>query len=145
MQIALENPGVDLGGFLAEAYNSGRDKLTIIADSELESLGSWVEQLIAESSGKNGKGILPVDLEPLQDLKFYGKDRVFVYFSNNGSHNTILEELAISGQPTMTFRIEEPYDLGAEFLRWETATAVFCALIGVNAFDQPNVQLKVKP
>ena len=138
---ASENPGVLLGGFLAEEYVAGRDKLTLLADPQLESLGSWIEQLIAESSGKNGKGILPIDLEPVQDPNFYGGDRVFVYFSNDGRQDHALEELAQSGHPTITFRIEDPYDLGAEFLKWETATAVTCAMIGVNAFDQPNVQL----
>ena len=141
MQSVGENPGVSLGDFLAEAYLAGRDKLTIIADPELKSLGSWIEQLIAESSGKNGKGILPIDLEPLQDIDFYGEDRVFVYFSKDGDHNAFIEKLSQSGHPTKTFKVNNPYDLGAEFLRWETATAVACALIGVNAFDQPNVQL----
>jgi glucose-6-phosphate isomerase len=140
-QSVSENPGLMLGGFLTEAYNAGRDKLTIIADPDLKSLGSWIEQLIAESSGKNGKGILPIDLEPFQEPNFYGDDRIFVYFSKDGRYNAFLEKLANSGNPTITFRIDDPYDLGAEFLRWETAIAVACALIGVNAFDQPNVQL----
>ena len=141
IQSATKNPGVILGGFLEETYNAGRDKLTIIADPGLESLGSWIEQLIAESSGKNGKGILPIDLESLQGQNFYDKDRVFVYFSKDGRHNSFLEELAQTGHPTMKISFNDPYDLGAEFLRWETATAVACALIGVNAFDQPNVQI----
>ena len=97
--------------------------------------------MIAESSGKNGKGIIPIDLEPFQELDFYGSDRIFVYFSKDGQHNAFLEKLARSGHPTITFGIEDPYDLGAEFLRWEIATAAACAMIGVNAFDQPNVQL----
>ena len=117
------------------------DKLTIIADPELEPLGSWIEQLIAESSGKNGKGILPIDLEPIQDKNFYKSDRIFVYFSKDGQHAAFLDQLAGLGHPTITYEIEDPYDLGAEFLKWEIATAVACALIGVNAFDQPNVQL----
>lgn len=141
LQSAAENPGIWLGNFLAEEYSTGRDKLTIIADPELESFGSWIEQLIAESSGKNGKGIIPIDLEPSQDPKFYDRDRVFVYFSKSGQHKTFLEKLARSGHPEITFRIEDPYDLGVEFLRWEIATAAACAMIGVNAFDQPNVQL----
>ena len=141
LQSVSDNPGIKLGKFLAEAYSVGRDKLTIIADPELEALGSWIEQLIAESSGKNGKGIIPIDLEPFQDLGFYNADRVFVYFSKNGQHDTFLEKLAHSGQPTITIEIEDPYDIGAEFLKWEIATAAACALIGINAFDQPNVQL----
>ena len=104
-------------------------------------MGSWIEQLIAESSGKNGKGILPIDLEPFQELDFYKGDRIFVYFSKDGQHNAYLEKLARSGHPTITFEIEDPYDLGAEFLKWEIATSAACAMIGVNAFDQPNVQL----
>jgi len=141
LQMVADNPGIILGKFLAEAYSSSRDKLTIIADPELEPLGSWIEQLIAESSGKNGKGILPIDLEPIQEPQFYGEDRVFVYFSKNGQHNAFLEQLALSGHPIITFGIKDPYDLGAELLKWEIATAVVCAKIGVNAFDQPNVQL----
>ena len=81
LQSVADNPGIELGKFLSEAYSTGRDKLTIISDPELEALGSWIEQLIAESSGKNGKGIIPVDLEPSQEAKFYGGDRIFVYFS----------------------------------------------------------------
>jgi len=141
LQMVADNPGIILGKFLAEAYSSSRDKLTIIADPELEPLGSWIEQLIAESSGKNGKGILPIDLEPIQEPQFYGEDRVFVYFSKNGQHNAFLEQLALSGHPIITFGIKDPYDLGAEFLKWEIAIAIACAMIGVNASDQPNVQL----
>ena len=140
-QAAATNPGVILGLFLAEAYLTSKDKLTIIADPELESIGSWIEQLIAESSGKNGKGLLPIDLEPLHDSEFYGKDRVFVYFSINDRHQAFIEKLTQSGHLTITFKLIDPYDLGAEFLRWEIAIAIACALIGVNAFDQPNVQL----
>ena len=141
LQSGAENHGIYLGRFLAEAYNAGRDKLTILADPELESMGSWIEQLIAESSGKNGKGILPIDLEPFQELDFYKSDRIFVYFSKDGQHKAYLEKLARSGHPTITFKIEDPYELGAEFLKWEIATSAACAMIGVNAFDQPNVQL----
>jgi len=140
-QSLSDNPGIILGKFLGEAYNAGNDKLTIIADPELESLGSWIEQLIAESSGKNGIGILPIDLEPFQELEFYQSDRIFVYFSKGGQQTLFIEKLNRLGHPTVTFRIEDPYDIGAEFLRWETATAAACAMIGVNAFDQPNVQL----
>ena len=141
LKSVANNPGVQLGKFLADAYRTGRDKLTIIADPELESLGSWIEQLIAESSGKNGKGIIPIDLEPIQGIDFYGSDRIFVYFSKDGKHKPFLEKLARSGHPTITFVIKDPYDLGAEFLKWEIATAAACAMIGMNAFDQPNVQL----
>ena len=141
LQSAAENPGVMMGAFLTEGFQAGKDKLTIIADAELASMGSWIEQLIAESSGKNGKGILPIDLEPLYDPEFYGEDRVFVYFSYNDHHQAFIEKLAQSGHPTVSFKLSDPYDLGAELLRWEIAIAIACALIGVNAFDQPNVQL----
>jgi len=140
-QSLSENPGIVLGKFLGEAYNAGKDKLTLIADPGLESLGSWIEQLVAESSGKNGKGILPIDLEPIQKHEFYESDRIFAYFSNGGQHAAFIEEQDRSGHPVINFRIDDPYEIGAEFLRWETATAAACAMIGVNAFDQPNVQL----
>jgi transaldolase / glucose-6-phosphate isomerase len=138
---AKSNPGVVLGTYLAAEYKEGRDKLTIIADPQLESVGSWIEQLIAESSGKNGRGILPVDLEPMENPNFFRRDRIFVYFSQNGQNQNFIEELAKNGHPILTFKLSDPYALGAEFLKWEIATAVMCALIGVNAFDQPNVQL----
>ncbi len=138
---AAENPGLLLGSFLAEAYKAGRDKLTIISDSELEALGSWIEQLIAESSGKDGKGILPIDLEPMHEPDFFEKDRVFVYFSKTGRYKAYLEDLIRCGYPAVTFNIDDPYQLGAEIIKWEIATAAACAMIGVNAFDQPNVQL----
>ncbi len=136
-----DNPGIALGKFLGEAYQMGRDKLTLIADPELEPMCSWIEQLIAESSGKNGKGILPIDLEPLQEDNFYQGDRIFVYFKKDGKQDTFMGRQARSGHPTITFSFTDPYEIGAEFLRWEIATAVACAMIGVNAFDQPNVQL----
>jgi transaldolase/glucose-6-phosphate isomerase len=140
-QAAAMNSGVLLGLFLTASYMNGRDKLTIITDPELKSMGSWIEQLIAESSGKNDKGILPIDLEPLHDSKFYDKDRVFVYFSKNDFHKAFIENLKKSGCPIISFNLNDSYQLGAEFLRWEIATAIACSLIGVNAFDQPNVQL----
>lgn len=141
LQSARKNPGIILGAFLADAYQAGRDKLTIIADPELETLGSWIEQLIAESSGKNTMGILPIDLEPLHNPEFYTTDRFFVYFSFNDSKSVYIKELEQMGYPVETFKISDPYELGAEFFCWEVATAIACALIGVNAFDQPNVQL----
>ncbi len=140
-QSASENPGLILGGFLAENYKAGRNKLTLIADPELASFGSWIEQLIAESSGKDNVGILPIDLEPPRESQSYGEDRIFIYYSFDGRHAAFLESLSQAGFPALTFHIRDPYDIGAEFLRWEIATAVACALIGVNAFDQPNVQL----
>lgn len=135
------SPGVALGIKLGEAYQNGRDKLTIIADPALASIGSWIEQLIAESSGKNGKGILPVANEPITQPEKYSEDRFFVYLSQNDSQNPFVKELAALGHPVEKYEITDIYQIGAEFLRWEIATAVVCSIIGVNAFNQPNVQL----
>ena len=137
---SARNPGLVLGALLGQAALDGRDKLTIIADASLSSIGSWLEQLIAESSGKFGYGIVPVDLEPLGDPSIYGKDRLFVYLRKDGGFDTALEVLQKAGQPLVVFDLADPYDLGAEFYRWEFATAVACSIFGVNAFDQPDVQ-----
>lgn len=137
---AGRNPGLTLGAVLGQAALSGRDKLTIIADEGLDSVGSWLEQLIAESSGKLGHGIVPVDLEPLGDPSVYGDDRLFVYLRKAGKFDAALGALQKSGQPVLIFDLPEPYELGAEFYRWEFATAIACAILGVNAFDQPDVQ-----
>ncbi|HUV16700.1 MAG TPA: bifunctional transaldolase/phosoglucose isomerase, partial [Pelolinea sp.] len=133
--------GVMLGILLARAVESGKDKLTIIADPGLTSVGAWIEQLIAESSGKLGKGILPVNGEPTVAPNCYSKDRFFVYLANDGQQLGFVNSLLEAGQPVITFPIKDLYPLGAEFYRWELATAVACSFIGVNAFDQPNVQL----
>ncbi len=153
------NPGLVLGAVLGQAALDGRDKLTIVADPALASVGSWLEQLIAESSGKLGKGIVPVDLEPLGAPSAYGKDRLFVYLRKDGQFDSAVAELQksgqpgdvmssernpastkLAGQPLLIFDIADPYDLGAEFYRWEAATAIACAVLSVNAFDQPDVQ-----
>lgn len=135
------NPGVLLGIILAEAYATGRDKLTVLADSVVEPISAWIEQLIAESSGKNGKGILPVAGEPLLKPEKYGQDRLFVYLRSSGDKSEFAAELSSLGHPIIEFLIDNVDHLGAEFYRWEIATAVACSIIGVNAFDQPNVQL----
>jgi transaldolase/glucose-6-phosphate isomerase len=137
---AARNPGLVLGALLGQAALEGRDKLTIVADEALNSVGSWMEQLIAESSGKFGYGIVPVDLEPLGEPSVYGKDRLFVYLRREGSFDDALETLQQAGHPVLVFDFPEAYELGAEFYRWEFATAVACAVFGVNAFDQPDVQ-----
>jgi len=134
------NAGLVLGAVLGQAALDGRDKLTIVADPTLASVGSWLEQLIAESSGKLGKGIVPVDLEPLAAPSIYGKDRLFVYVRKDGQFDAALSELVKAGQPLLVFDVADPYELGAEFFRWEAATAIACAVLGVNAFDQPDVQ-----
>jgi len=135
------NPGTLLGIIMAEAYAGGRDKLTIIADPALEPIGAWIEQLIAESSGKDGKGILPVAGEPLVKPEKYGRDRLFVYLRSTGENSEFTSELSSLGHPVIEFLVDSIDQLGGGFYRWEVATAVACSIIGVNAFDQPNVQL----
>jgi transaldolase/glucose-6-phosphate isomerase len=134
------NPGLVLGAVLGQAAQDGRDKLTLVADDALISIGSWMEQLIAESSGKLGFGIVPVDLEPLGKPSVYGNDRLFVYLRKDGKYDSTLSAIQQSGQPVLVFEMPDPYDLGAEFYRWEVATAIACAIFGINAFDQPDVQ-----
>ncbi|MFL7869146.1 MAG: bifunctional transaldolase/phosoglucose isomerase [Anaerolineales bacterium] len=139
-KIAARNPGLVLGVVMAEAALAGRDKLTILADAPLAPLGSWLEQLIAESSGKQGKGIVPVDREPVGPVDAYGEDRLFVYLRQAGELDKQVAALREAGQPVLEILIPTVYDLGAEFYRWEVAVAVACHLLEVNAFDQPDVQ-----
>ncbi len=134
---AARNPGLVLGAVMGQAALEGRDKLTILTDPALASVGSWLEQLIAESTGKLGKGVVPVDLEPLGDASVYGHDRWFVYLRKDGQLDAAVAAL---GQPVLTFDLSNPYSLGAEIYRWEVATAVACAVLNVNPFDQPDVQ-----
>ena len=138
---SITNPGILLGTLLAAAYSVGRDKLTIIADNSLVPIGAWIEQLIAESSGKEGKGILPVADEPLMDPEKYGNDRFFVYLNSDNEYKQFVDSLITLDHPVVNLPIDDLYQLGAEFYRWEMATATACSIIGVNAFDQPNVQL----
>jgi transaldolase / glucose-6-phosphate isomerase len=134
------SPGFVLGAVMAQAALDGRDKLTIVTDPGLESIGSWLEQLVAESTGKLGHGVVPVDLEPLAVPAAYGKDRLFVYLRKTGQHDAAVAELRQAGQPALTFDMPDPYALAAEFYRWEVATAIASAALKVNAFDQPDVQ-----
>ena len=134
------NPGLVLGAILGEATLQGKDKLTLIADPPLVSFGAWLEQLIAESSGKQGQGILPVDGEHVSMPARYGSDRLFIYLRCSGDYDRYISRFRRAGFPALTLRIPETYDLGAEIYRWEVATAVGCAVLGVNAFDQPDVQ-----
>ncbi|MGH2465965.1 MAG: bifunctional transaldolase/phosoglucose isomerase, partial [Candidatus Limnocylindrales bacterium] len=150
------NPGLALGlalGTLALAApaGAGRDKVTFIADPEIASLGSWLEQLIAESTGKQGVGIVPVDLEPLGTATAYGHDRVFVRLALAGSTgpapapdgttaDALVSQLAAAGHPVITIELADRIEIGAEFVRWEVATAFAGAVLGINAFDQPNVE-----
>ena len=137
---AGRNPGLGLGVILAEAAQKGIDKLTIIAEEPYRSFGSWLEQLLAESSGKSGKGIVPIDIEPFVNIDIYSKDRIFVYLKNDGIFEQKMNEILNAGHPVISYELSDPYELGLEFFRWEFATAVACAVLGVNAFDQPDVQ-----
>jgi len=139
-ETAARNPGLALGAVIAEAALAGRDKLTLVADAQLVSFGSWLEQLIAESSGKDGTGIVPVDREPLGDASVYGDDRLFVYLRQTGEYDESLRALHEAGHPVLEIAVPTAYDLGVEFYRWEVATAVACHILGVNAFNQPNVE-----
>jgi transaldolase/glucose-6-phosphate isomerase len=139
-----ENPGVVLGTILGVAATHGRDKLTIIASPGILELGAWLEQLIAESTGKGGKGIIPVDRERVARPSVYGDDRVFVYLrlatKPNRAQDTAVMALEKAGQPVVCISVEEVYSLGQEFFRWEIATAVAGSIIGINAFSQPDVE-----
>jgi len=134
------NPGAVLGIILGLAALNGRDKLTLVADDALQPLGAWLEQLIAESSGKEGKGIVPIDEEPLMGPDSYGEDRIFAYLRRDGQRDDFVQALRKAEQPVLTLDIPDVYALGAEFYRWEFAVAVACSILGVNAFNQPNVQ-----
>lgn len=134
------NPGFVVGAVIGEAFNRGRDKLTLIADSELAPFGAWLEQLIAESSGKQGKGIVPIQGEVVGAPEVYGSDRLFVYLRRSGKYDSKVSRLRKAGQPVITQDMESNSALGSEFYKWEVAIASACAIIGVNAFDQPDVQ-----
>ena len=141
---AARNPGLALGAVLGEAALQGRDKLTVLADAPLVAFAGWIEQIIAESSGKEGKGILPVPLEPLGDVGVYGNDRLFVYLNQTGELADTVKSLQMAGHPAIEFPIPDMYEIGAEIYRWEVATAIACSVLGVNAFDQPNVESSKK-
>ena len=134
------NSNLMLGLILGSAANFGRNKLTFIAEDFAANLVPWLEQLIAESTGKDGKGILPIEGEPeLQSLN-YPKDRLFVYFEVDKSRKPYVESLREKGYPVLVFKLHDPYDLAREFYRWKYATAIASAVIGINAFNQPDVQ-----
>jgi glucose-6-phosphate isomerase len=136
---AADNQAAQLGLRLAQHALAGRDKMTLIASPPIASLGYWIEQLIAESTGKNGKSILPVEGEPLGNPEVYSKDRVFVYLRLDNSLDAPVSKLKDAGQPVIQIDLTDRYDLGAEFFRWEIATAVAGAAMGINPFDEPNV------
>jgi transaldolase / glucose-6-phosphate isomerase len=141
---APENPGVVLGAILGTLANNGRDKLTIIASPGISDLGAWLEQLLAESTGKSGKGIIPVDRESLAKPESYGTDRVFAYLrlesAPDRAQDAAIEALEKAGQPVVRIAVQDAYAIGEEFFRWEIATAVAGSIIGINAFNQPDVE-----
>jgi transaldolase/glucose-6-phosphate isomerase len=138
---AGENPGAWLGAVFAEAAKVGRDKITIVAPPAIQSFGVWAEQLIAESTGKEGKGLVPVADEALGAPQVYGNDRLFVRLALPGEEEPgALAALSKAGHPVVTLKITDPLAIGAEFFRWEYAIAVAGAILGINVFDQPNVQ-----
>jgi transaldolase/glucose-6-phosphate isomerase len=138
------NPGVSLGLALGTLAKAGRDKLTFLTDEAIASFGAWAEQLIAESTGKRGVGIVPIDLEPTGPVESYGTDRAFVRITLAGTRNLAQDDLAAAlegaGHPVIRIDIADPIDLGAEFVRWEVATAIAGAVLGIDPFDQPNVE-----
>ena len=141
---AHRNPGVALGVAMGEMALLGRDKLTFMIPEELPMFDAWLEQLIAESTGKEGKGILPVAGEPYAFPQVYGEDRVFVHIRVKGARDNRLDDAAASlqsaGQPVLSVDMEDLFDLAGQFFLWEVATATAGSLLGINPFDQPNVQ-----
>jgi transaldolase/glucose-6-phosphate isomerase len=139
-----ENPGVVLGLILGSAAKAGRDKVTIITSPGIFDLGAWLEQLLAESTGKQGKGIIPVDRESIGAPEVYGNDRVFAYLrlesAPDAQQDAKVAALEKANQPVVRISLTDPYDLGQEFFRWEIATAVAGSIIGINAFNQPDVE-----
>jgi glucose-6-phosphate isomerase len=139
---AEDNPSARLGAVLGELAKQGRDKLTLVANPPLESFGDWLEQLIAESTGKEGRGIVPVVGEEIGDPNIYGDDRLFVYLRLDGddSMDAAVDELEAAGHPVIRIRIHNAFDLGGQFFLWEMATAVAGHRLEINPFDQPNVE-----
>ena len=141
---AEENPGALLGVVMGALAREGRDKLTLIASPPVAALGMWVDQLIAESTGKDGVGIVPIVNEPLTAAENYGEDRLFVCLraEGDGDHEVdeTVNDLRVHGHPMIVINLEDAHDLGGEFFRWEFATAVASSILGVQPFDQPNVQ-----
>ncbi len=142
--IAEQNPGVLLGVILGTAAVNGRDKVTIITSPGIADLGAWLEQLLAESTGKQGKGIIPVDREESGPPEVYGGDRLFAYLrlesAPDAAQDSRVAALEQAGQPVVRISLNNIYELGQEFFRWEIATAVAGSIIGINAFNQPDVE-----
>ncbi|PZD71193.1 Transaldolase [Acaryochloris thomasi RCC1774] len=141
---AIDNPGVVLGIILGKAAQQGRDKLTLIASPGIADIGAWLEQLLAESTGKEGCGIIPVDQEPLGPPLNYGADRIFAYIrleaAPDPAQDKAVAALEAAGQPVIQIQVTDAYQLGQEFFRWEMATAVAGSVLGIHAFNQPDVE-----
>src|SRR5580765_1861177 len=141
---AMNNPGVMLGAVLGVGHHRGRNKITILTSPGIHDLGAWLEQLLAESTGKEGKGLIPVDREPLTSPETYGNDRIFVYLAleteSDESQHLAISALEQAGHPVVNILLPDVYSLGQEFFRWEIATAVAGAIIGINPFNQPDVE-----
>ena len=139
-----KNPGVMLGLILGTLGKSGRDKVTFVTSPGISDLGAWLEQLIAESTGKDGKGLIPVDREPVAAPEAYGNDRLFAYLrlqaAPDQSQDRAVDALAKAGHPVIRIDVSETLNLGQEFFRWEIATAVAGSILGINAFNQPDVE-----
>jgi glucose-6-phosphate isomerase len=141
------NPGLLLGLVIGGLARGGRDKLTFLADPAIASFGAWAEQLLAESTGKHGLGIVPVDLEPVRDASGYGADRAFVHLALvDGDANArrdrerLLDDLRGAGHPVIEIELDDAIDVAGEMVRWEVATAFAGAVLGIDPFDQPNVE-----
>jgi transaldolase / glucose-6-phosphate isomerase len=144
-EVAIDqNPGAMLGIILGTAAKTGRDKVTMITSPRIADLGAWLEQLLAESTGKDGKGIIPVDREALGDPDVYDDDRLFAYLRLESAPDAVQDAkvaaLETAGHAVVQIPVASIYDLGAEFLRWEIATAVAGSILGINAFNQPDVE-----
>lgn len=142
--VASKNPGGLLGAVLGTLGRGGRDKVTLVTSPGIGDLGAWLEQLLAESTGKQGKGLIPVDREQLGAPDRYGEDRVFAYLrlqsEPDAAQDAAVEALVKAGHPVVRIGVEDRYALGQEFFRWEIATAVAGSLLGINAFNQPDVE-----
>ncbi|HEX9868678.1 MAG TPA: bifunctional transaldolase/phosoglucose isomerase [Candidatus Tectomicrobia bacterium] len=138
------NPGVMLGVLMGTLAKHGRDKVTIVTSPAIGTLGAWLEQLLAESTGKDGTGLIPVDNERLGPPEVYGEDRLFVYIRSNAApspeQDAAVTALEQAGHPVVRITLEETMDLGQEFFRWEIATAVAGSILGINPFNQPDVE-----
>jgi transaldolase/glucose-6-phosphate isomerase len=141
---AGDNPGLMLGAVIGACANAGRDKLTLLTSPGVTRLGAWLEQLLAESTGKQGRGVIPVDGEPAGTPDVYGTDRLFAYIrlttDDDDAQDARVTSLEKAGHPVVRIELSDPHELGGEFFRWEFATAAAGSLIGINPFDQPDVE-----